>query len=113
MNEEDINSTHPVAQFLIDRSIAVICVALFVAFGGTWWYANSLSQKLIESNAVGQASQTANMLAAFRTIYTSDVVARVRSRVEIAHDFENREGAIPLPATLSRGHQCWKVEKVN
>jgi len=38
----------------------------------------------------------------FRTLYTSEVVARVKSHgIEITHDYLDKESAIPLPATLS------------
>ncbi len=38
----------------------------------------------------------------FRSLYTSEVVERIRpAGIEIAHDYDLREGAAPLPATLS------------
>ena len=44
----------------------------------------------------------ADALAEFRTIYTSEVVERVRQQgITVTHDYEDREGAVPLPATLS------------
>ncbi len=42
------------------------------------------------------------MLAEFRTLYTSEVVERVRPLgIEVTHDYLNKPGAIPLPATFS------------
>jgi len=41
-------------------------------------------------------------LTEFRTLYTREIVERVRAqRIEITHDYEMKPGTIPLPATLS------------
>ena len=89
-------------QLVYDRPIPILCAVLLVGFGGVGWYAARLSDRLIQSNAINQASHTAEMLASFRTIYTSDVVSRLKPLgVDIRHDYESHDGAIPLPATLS------------
>ncbi len=56
--------------------------------------------------AGGAATETATIvgrtITEFRTVYTSEVVERVRPLgVDVSHDYVGRPGAIPLPATLS------------
>jgi hypothetical protein len=41
-------------------------------------------------------------VAEFRTLYTSEVVSTAKDHgLEITHDYKDKLGAIPLPATLS------------
>ena len=69
-----------------------------IVLGRTW----RLQSNLIESTAVGTAELYSEALAEFRTIYTSEVVERVRPHgIEVTHDYARKDGAIPLPATLS------------
>ena len=58
----------------------------------------------IEDSAIDEARQYSNTMSIFRSLYTSEVVARLRgSDVNITHDYEQHAHAIPLPATLP----CW------
>ncbi|MBI5365499.1 MAG: DUF3365 domain-containing protein [Planctomycetes bacterium] len=57
---------------------------------------------LIEFKTVRDAELYAQALAEFRTVYTSEVVETVRSKgILVTHDYVGKDGAIPLPATLS------------
>ncbi|MFT4977456.1 MAG: signal transduction histidine kinase/CheY-like chemotaxis protein, partial [Myxococcota bacterium] len=48
------------------------------------------------------AKQYSEALSAFRTLYTREVVSRLKgSGIRITHDYHEHESAIPLPATLS------------
>ena len=48
------------------------------------------------------AHDISRALTAFRTTYSRDVVGRLPAgATEVAHDYRDRDGAIPLPATLS------------
>ncbi len=99
---EDASPRVRIVQILYDRPIPILCAVLLVGFTVVGWYALRLSDRLIRSNAINHASRTAEMLASFRTIYTSDVVSRLKPQgVDIRHDYERHDGAIPLPATLS------------
>ncbi len=72
------------------------------------WNLSRLSSNLIESTALQDAARYSKALAEFRTLYTSEVVARVEGHnIDVTHDYLTKEGAIPLPATLSMelGHQ--------
>ena len=89
-------------RLISDRPVPVLSMVFLLGLGFLAWYAFRLSDSLIESNAINNASRTAQMLATFRTIYTSDVVSRVRTQgVDIRHDYDKHDGAIPLPATLT------------
>jgi len=62
----------------------------------------NLTWDLVSSNALKNAALYSEALTEFRTLYTSEVVSRVQPHgVDIAHDYQMRPGAIPLPATLS------------
>jgi signal transduction histidine kinase/ActR/RegA family two-component response regulator len=63
---------------------------------------DDLNWDLAQTIALDDSSLYSQTLTDFRTLYTSEVVERVRSHgVDIRHDYENTPGAIPLPATLS------------
>ena len=84
------------------RSAAGLLLAFLVVIGLQLWQTWRGQQRLIESAALQQAALYAQTLADMRTLYTSEVVARVGSHgVEVTHDYETIVGAIPLPATLS------------
>jgi signal transduction histidine kinase len=82
-----------------------ILVLAFLATGGAlviWWHIADLSQSLIESKTLRDAELYSEALSEFRTLYTSEVVDTVVQRgIEATHDYKAKEGAIPLPATLS------------
>ena len=60
------------------------------------------NEALIRATALEHAVLHADALRSFRTLYTSEVVERlVDSGVEVRHDYQEVEHAIPLPATLS------------
>jgi len=66
------------------------------------WIAYRVKSNLIMSSALSIASLYTQALAEFRSIYTSEVEARLRPhQVEVTHDYKKKSGAIPLPATLS------------
>ena len=63
----------------------------------------SLERKLVESMAIEDASQYSHGLRIFRTLYTSEVVARARTSGSlITHDYLSTPGALPLPITLTK-----------
>ncbi len=89
-------------RLLYERPIAVLLVLLLAAVAVIIWHTERQQSNLVEVQALHSAEQMANVLAEFRTIYTSEVVERVRQQgITVTHDYELSEGAIPLPATLS------------
>jgi len=77
-------------------------IMLCIGTASILWHLTQLSSQLVESTALDNARLYTVTLAEFRTLYTSEVVARVRDHgVEVTHDYSTKDGAIPLPATLS------------
>jgi len=80
--------------------LALVLVALVSVSGGL--YLLSLEARLVEDIALKDAQQFSQTLKEFRTLYTSEVVARARTHgMTISHDYADRDDAIPLPMTLS------------
>ena len=62
----------------------------------------SVANALTEKTAEQHAEQYLNALAQARSIYSSEVVARVRDHgIGISQDYRTHEGNIPFPATFS------------
>ncbi len=76
-----------------------------LGFGGAGillWHLSQLSSELKAAAGIECAARYSEVLTEFRTLYTSEVVSRVRPQgIEVTHDYQSKEGAIPLPATLS------------
>ena len=84
------------------RPMLVLAVLATAGAFVVWEHIADLSQSLIESKALRDAQLYSEAIAEFRTLYTSEVVDTVVQRgIEATHDYKTREGAIPLPATLS------------
>ncbi len=88
---------------LLHKHTTLVVSAMFaLGFGATVWHLSRLPTQLVESAALNHAALYAQALAEFRTIYTSEVVARVKPQgIKVTHDYETTDGAIPLPTTLS------------
>lgn len=88
--------------FLHRRPVLVLGILFIPGVLIIFWHLSRLSSELNESAVLQTAAVYSESLAEFRTLYTSEVVARVKSKgVEVTHDYATKEGAIPLPATLS------------
>jgi signal transduction histidine kinase/CheY-like chemotaxis protein len=89
-------------RLLFDRSVLVLSGLLLLGVAATLWHLARLSRQLVNSAALQGVSLQSDSLAEVRTLYTQDVVERVRSHgIDIAHDYMDRDKAIPLPATFS------------
>jgi len=87
---------------LHERTTLTLVILFCVAVGIMVWHVARLQGNLIESMALANADLYSQALTEFRTLYTREVVERVRPQgIVVTHDYESREGAIPLPATLS------------
>ncbi len=81
---------------LVISIIAVLGTSLVV------WHMWRLSARVNQSAAMNYAAAYSDALREFRSLYTSEVVARVEKLgVEVSHDYQRNESAIPLPATLT------------
>lgn len=85
-----------------DRTILVLSLLFLLGVGILLWHLARLQSKLVDSLTSQSAELYSRALAELRTVYTSEVVSRVRSKgLEVTHDYQTKEGAIPLPATFS------------
>ena len=66
------------------------------------WYLSHATTTLVQSAALQGLSMHAASLMELRNLYTSEVVDRVSGHnIEVIHDYLDKPGAIPLPATFS------------
>ena len=88
---------------LDEKPVIFVLVTLFVAgVVFTMWHLSRLQSQLNETTALEHAKMHVETIAEFRTLYTEEVVEVARDRgIAVTHDYKHREGAIPLPATLS------------
>ena len=84
------------------RKLLVLALLFCTIIVVVMWHSYRESKSLIQHTSVENAKIYANAIEAFRTLYTSEVVARAKNAgMLITHDYENHANAMPLPATLS------------
>jgi adenylate cyclase len=88
---------------LLYRQTILLLALLFI--GGVsiaLWNMSSLSDSLIETQALQNATLYAQAITESRTLYSSDVVSRINpiEGITVTHNYTMKEGAIPLPATF-------------
>lgn len=78
---------------------ALIAVTLGGATG--LWRLSALGSDLVRQAAIDDAASKARMLEEVNDLYASIVVSRVdQAHVDVTHDWRQKAGAIPLPATF-------------
>ena len=88
---------------LHERVILVMSVLFSICLCVMLVHILHLKTQLLKVVAVTSADVYTRALTEVRSLYTSEVVERVKSKgLVVSHDYKNQEGAIPLPATLSR-----------
>jgi serine/threonine protein kinase len=81
---------------------AGLLIAVSLGSASGLWHLTSLSEDLVRKAALESAAQQSEMLYEVNNFYSADVVDRVnRAGVAATHDYRDRPGAIPLPATLT------------
>lgn len=89
-------------RLLHERTILLLTIMFCAGVAGVLWQVSRLQSDLVASVTVQHAALYSQALAEFRTLYTSEVVERVRGHgIDVTHDYATRARAIPLPATLS------------
>lgn len=84
------------------RTLLVLFLLLCLGGGCLLWHLSTTQTNLIAAIALQDATFYAQALAEVRTLYTSEVVERVRQHgISVTDDYATQEGAIPLPVTLS------------
>ena len=88
-------------QLLYSRTVLVLAILLIFGVVGALWNMSRLSSNLIASQATENAALYAQMVKEARTLYSSEVVSRVKGvpGVDVTHNYAHQVGAIPLPAT--------------
>lgn len=75
----------------------LLVVGMAVVFANMLFLSNQMREQIAE-----QFAETyVRSLDGFQTAYTTSVVARVKDKVIVTHDYHERDGAIPIPATFS------------
>lgn len=95
-------SLNRIAGRLSAGSTVIVVVLACICAGALFWQVDVLRIKLIESTSLSHAQLYSDAITTFRSLYTSEVVARAKSTgIDVVHNYEEIDGAIPLPATLS------------
>lgn len=88
-------------QILYKRIIFILIILFFAGILIAVTSMSNLSSKLIESQALHSATLNAQTIKDARSLYTTEVVERAQKvpGIEVIHDYPNKPGAIPIPAT--------------
>ncbi|WP_266168286.1 response regulator [Dyella subtropica] len=91
-----------VVRFVFEHIVLVLTTLVVAVTGVTFWYLSHLQEKLVATLAEQGARLQSETMSELRALYTSDVVERVRGHgIEVTHDYQQKDAAIPLPATLT------------
>ncbi len=89
-------------RLLFDHSVLLLTGVIAASLGAAIWYSQSLQRRLVATLAEQGTRLQVESLEELRTLYTSAVVEKVRKHgIEVTHDYQGRDTAIPLPATLT------------
>ena len=87
---------------LYQRSVLALVIVFALASLIIFAQNSRVTTNLVRATAIQDAALYAESIAEFRTLYTSEVVARFKETGgKVTHDYDQHPGAIPLPATLS------------
>jgi hypothetical protein len=88
--------------FVRNPVAASLLLAVTLGSGVGLGHLSFLSEQLVKSTALESAAQQSEMLDVVNALYSSEVVDRLQSHGIVAtHDYAQRKGAIPLPATFT------------
>ena len=97
------NKFSSILQQLHERTILIISILFGICLVVMLIHITHLKTQMLKTVALTSADVYTRALMEMRNLYTSEVVERVRGNgVVVSHDYEDRPGAIPLPATLSQ-----------
>jgi len=90
-------------QFIVGNFVLVAAALLLFSTSLVIFQLQRFSRELAQCNSVHMAKSYNDAILQLRRIYTSEVCDRLReSDVKISRDYREHDGAIPLPATLSK-----------
>jgi diguanylate cyclase (GGDEF)-like protein len=84
------------------HAVLGMTLVLLLSLSGLTWHLQQIFTQQLHNAALKNAQLYTAALTEFRSLYTSEVVARARLHgMTITHDYQNNPQAIPLPATMS------------
>jgi adenylate cyclase len=86
---------------LYKYTILVLTLLFCIGLSAALWNMSRLSSNIIQSQALQNAALYAEASKEARTLYSDEVVNRAKAvpGVIVTHDYKNKKGAIPVPAT--------------
>ncbi len=85
-----------------NRTVLFLGLLLGAGLSIIAWQIFQAQQTFFNTLALQEATSQTAALREFRTLYTSEVVERVRPHnITVTHDYDQQVAAIPLPATLA------------
>lgn len=96
-------STNPPSSGAISNQLVWAFLLFALTTGATLFYlVTEHHTEMAERNARLTAEITAENINHFRTYYSREVIGNVKnSETDVTHEFRQKPGSIPLPATLS------------
>jgi len=89
-------------EFLSDRAVLMLAALFAIAVAVILLIEARDKRRAVEAIVRADAQAYADALVEVRTLYTSEVVQAARAKgILVTHDYSGREGAIPLPSTLT------------
>ena len=86
-----------------DRTVTTLVLLFVMGAALVLWQQWRFQSDMIKFMAEEDAKAYSEALATFRTVYTANVVNTAKKHgLEVTHDFDQKENAIPLPATLTK-----------
>jgi methyl-accepting chemotaxis protein len=86
-----------------DRTVTAMVSLFALGAALVLWQQWRFQAEMVKFMAEEDAQAYSEALATFRTVYTANVVNTARQHgLAVTHDFDQREKAIPLPATLTK-----------
>ncbi|MBI3529868.1 MAG: response regulator [Betaproteobacteria bacterium] len=91
-----------VRRLLFDHTVLVLALLVVATTAVAFWHLNQLQNQLVAAMAVQGTRLQAETLEELRTVYTAEVVEKVRGHgIAVTHDYEGKDKTIPLPASLT------------
>ena len=90
------------SRFIEERSVWILAALFAFSLLAVAYYAVRQQRLTVQTSALDAAKIYGEALTEFRSVYTSEVIGQLRNtRVKVVHDYQNKQGSIPLPTTLT------------
>ncbi|NQZ30224.1 MAG: response regulator [Oceanospirillaceae bacterium] len=84
------------------NSLNILIAGFVLATSLIFIYLHNANDRAIISSAIESSRRYAEVISQFRSLYTSEVVARAQHMgIEFSHDFVDKKNTLPLPATMT------------